>query len=86
MRSIAAAASLSDSECLRCFRTSIGSTPIQYLKHYRLQQATSLLISTDKKITDIALSCGFQDVSYFTKSFREHLGTTPTQYRKERRS
>ena len=84
---IASVVSVSESECLRCFRTSIGSTPIQYLKYYRLQQAASLLISTDKKITDIALCCGFQDVSYFTKSFREQMLCTPAEYRKaERRS
>ena len=36
--SIAAAASVSESECLRCFRNTIGITPIQYLKQYRLQR------------------------------------------------
>ena len=85
--SIAASAAVSDSECLRCFRSAIGITPIQYLKQYRLQQASSLLLSSDRKSTDIAQECGFQDMSYFTKSFREQYGTTPIQYRKaERRS
>ena len=79
--SIAASAALSESECLRCFRTAIGTTPIQYLKQYRLRQAAHLLESSEIKVCEIAARCGFQDVSYFTKSFREHLGTTPTQYR-----
>lgn len=84
---IAAAAAVSESECLRCFHTAIGSTPIQYLKQYRIQQAASLIRSTGRKIADIAHECGFQDMSYFTKSFREQYGTTPIQYRKaERRS
>ena len=84
---IANAASVSESECLRCFRTSIGTTPIQYLKQYRIQQAACLLISTGKRISDIAQDCGFQDISYFTKSFREQIGCTPSAYRKtERRS
>ena len=84
---IAASASVSESECLRCFRGAIGTTPIQYLKQYRLQQASALLLSTDQKSADIALACGFQDMSYFTKSFREQYGTTPIQYRNaERRS
>lgn len=82
VRQIASTVSVSESECLRCFRTAIGVTPIQYLKHYRLQQAATLLISTDKKITDIAICCGFQDVSYFTKSFREQMQYTPAEYRK----
>lgn len=80
--SIAASASVSESECLRCFRSSIGTTPIQYLKHYRIQQAARLLSETSQKISDIAASCGFQDMSYFTRTFREQMGCTPSQYRK----
>ena len=84
---IAASAAVSESECLRCFRSAIGITPIQYLKQYRLQQASALLLSTNEKSADIAHACGFQDMSYFTKSFREQYGITPIQYRKaERRS
>lgn len=84
---IAAAVSVSESECLRCFRSAIGATPIQYLKQYRIQQAACLLISTGKPICDIAQQCGFQDMSYFTRSFRAQMHCTPSQYRKtERRS
>lgn len=84
---IASSAAVSESECLRCFRSAIGITPIQYLKQYRLQQASALLLSTNEKSADIAHACGFQDMSYFTKSFREQYGITPIQYRHaERRS
>lgn len=79
---IAAAASVSESECLRCFRKTIGTTPIQYLKQYRIRQSAKQLAETGLKISDIAVSCGFQDMSYFTKAFREQMGCTPTQYRK----
>lgn len=83
---IAAVASVSESECLRCFHDSIGTTPIQYLKQYRIRQAANLLETSNDKVCEIAALCGFQDISYFTKSFREQLGCTPTQYRKKRRS
>ena len=79
---IAASASISESECLRCFHSTIGITPIQYLKRYRIQQAAKLLSETSEKISDIAVHCGFQDMSYFTQAFREQLGCTPSQYRK----
>ena len=79
---IAASASVSESECLRCFRKTIGTTPIQYLKQYRIQQSAKLLAETRQKVSDIAVGCGFQDMSYFTKAFREQMGCTPTQYRK----
>lgn len=78
---IAASGSISESECLRCFRSTISTTPIQYLKLYRIQQAARLLTESHQKISDIATSCGFQDMSYFTKTFREIMGCIPSEYR-----
>lgn len=80
-KSIAASAAISESECLRCFRATIGTSPIQYLKQYRIRQAALQLSSTNDKVAEIAVRCGFQDMSYFTKSFREIKGCTPTEYR-----
>ena len=78
---IASACSISASECIRCFRATISTTPIAYLKSYRLQQAAlKLQLSTDK-ISAIAESCGFQEMSYFAKSFKEVYGCTPSEYR-----
>jgi len=72
---------ISPSECLRCFRSTIGTPPIQYLKSFRVQKAAELLSSTSTKINEISSLCGFQDPSYFTRSFREIKGMTPNQYR-----
>lgn len=79
---IADCAAISESECLRCFRAIIGTPPIQYLKQYRIRQAASQLLETKDRISDIAVRCGFQDMSYFTRAFREKMGVTPSQYRK----
>lgn len=84
-RSIAASASVSESEALRCFRSTVGTTPIQYLKLHRLRQAAMQLLSGNDKISDIAERCGFQDMSYFTKAFREVEGCPPSEYRRQRR-
>ena len=81
IRSIAASAAISESEALRCFRNSIGTTPIQYLKQHRLRQSAMQLLSSNDRISEIAVRCGFQDMSYFTKSFREHYGCAPSDYR-----
>lgn len=78
---IASACAISTSECIRCFRATIGTTPIAYLKSYRLQQAALKLQLTDDKISTIAESCGFQEMSYFSKSFKEVYGCTPSEYR-----
>ena len=78
---IARSALISESECLRCFRDTIGRPPIQYVKQYRVQKAAELLTSTALKIGQIAERCGFQDDTYFIRSFREIKGMTPAKYR-----
>ena len=82
---IAASASISKSECLRCFRAVIGVTPIQYLRQFRVQKAAELLAGTALKISDIGAQCGFQETSYFIKTFRDLMGRTPSAYRAQNR-
>lgn len=79
---IASSASVSESECLRCFRTVIGTTPIQYLREYRIERAAQLLAESPIQISEVAFRCGFQDVSYFTKTFRKLRGCTPSEFQK----
>lgn len=81
LREIAESASLSESACLRSFRKLLGTTPIQYVRQYRIEKAAELLISTQLKMGEVGAECGFADVSYFTKSFREQKNCTPREYR-----
>lgn len=78
---IAQSAAVSENECLRCFRSMTGSSPIQYVKQVRVQRAAELLEATGQKISEIGAACGFQDMSYFAKVFREVKGCTPKEYR-----
>lgn len=78
---IAQSAAVSSNECLRCFRSILGISPIRYLNQLRIQQAAQLLLSSPRRICDIAAECGFQEMSYFAKVFREQTGCTPSQYR-----
>ena len=78
---IAETAGISVSECLRCFKHSIGTTPIQYVKQLRIQKAAELLTYTTLSITEVAIGCGFQEMSYFSKTFRQTHGCTPTEFR-----
>lgn len=84
MGDIAWAARISESECLRCFRSTIGTTPIAYLRRYRVQRAAQLLAGTRMPVAAVAESCGFSDVSYFTKTFRELKGMAPAAYRRKK--
>ena len=78
---IAQSTNISPNEALRCFRSVVGSSPIQYVRLLRLQKAAGLLSSTDQPISDIAFQCGFQEMSYFAKVFRQWQGCTPSAYR-----
>ena len=80
---IAASAAISKSECLRCFHNTIGTTPIQYLKNYRIERAAELLTDTEDKVVDLGIQCGFQDMSYFARAFRKVKGYTPTEWREK---
>ena len=65
----------------RYFRRLTGQTPIDYLITYRLESSCYALRTTDLTVTDIAFSCGFNDVSHFVKMFRKMYGMTPKSYR-----
>ena len=80
---IARSAAVSPSECLRCFRRTVGQTPVQYLREYRLRRAGELLAGTSLPVAQVAADCGFDDVSYFTRVFRQYRHMTPTAYRRK---
>lgn len=79
---IADAGFCSERECYRIFQNYLHTTPNEYLTNYRLQKACDLLRQTNDAITDISHFCGFGSSSYFGRIFKEHLGCTPSDYRK----
>lgn len=80
---LASTAAFSKTEVMRCFKSVIGKSPIRYLTEYRLQQAASLLLHTENTVQKIGECCGFEDNSYFTKTFRAMYQVTPTEYRRK---
>lgn len=78
---IADAASVSKSECIRCFQSILNTTPMQYVNHYRLQVAAQYLSGTDWQISEIGYRCGFTEMGYFSSRFKKQYGVTPTAYR-----
>ena len=67
----------------RAFAGVTGKTPIAYLNYYRIEQAGEKLLTTYDSITEIAISCGFNDMSYFSKAFARQKGMSPSAYRKQ---
>lgn len=85
LKQLADEAGLAPQYFCRVFRQVTGRTPIDYLNYYRIECAAELLCATDDSVTDIALSCGFNDLSYFIRLFRQMKGTSAGQFRKRHR-
>jgi AraC-like DNA-binding protein/quercetin dioxygenase-like cupin family protein len=81
LRTIAGAAAVSESECLRCFRDVLETTPMAYVRQYRLRAAARMLRSTGWPVSEIGSRCGFLEMGYFAEQFRKKYGDTPTAYR-----
>lgn len=75
-------AAMSSKYYCRIFKEAFGKTPIEYLNSYRVELSCIKLTTTKDKITDIAYSCGFNDLSYFIKTFKHFKKMSPTQYLK----
>lgn len=78
---IAAAAAISERECLRCFKRVIGITPMKYLLRHRISIAAELLAHFGMNITEISRNTGFDSPSYFSATFKKMIGMTPKEYR-----
>lgn len=82
---IATAIHVSKSECCRCFKRSLHTTPFEYLMKYRIFMASMKIRQNpgnSLSFSEIAASVGFNNVSYFNKLFKLYLKCTPSQYRK----
>lgn len=78
---LAALARQTEHHFLIAFRKAFGATPWQYILRERLRDACRRLLFSREDITSIALACGFNSHSHLTRSFRQHLGRTPSAYR-----
>lgn len=81
LTNLAAAAGLSEFYFLRTFQRVTGVTPHQYLLRARLRAAALRLQDGGAKIVDIALDCGFNDLSNFNHAFRAEFATSPRAWR-----
>ncbi len=66
----------------RFFKDMAHCSPIDYLNSYRIERSCYQLLTTNLSVTEIAFENGFNDLSYFIKTFKKYKGTTPKKYMK----
>jgi AraC-like DNA-binding protein len=64
------------------FSSATGLSPWEYLTKIRLEEAKKLLIVSDRKVSDIAMTVGFSNDSYFSKVFQQYFKMSPKAFRK----
>jgi AraC-like DNA-binding protein len=65
----------------RLFQEAYGQTASDYILEQRLRNACQQLRGTTRKVSEVAGMCGFENLSSFSRSFRRHVGLSPTAYR-----
>lgn len=78
---LASQAGLSPRQFCRRFQAATGSTPARTMDAMRLDLASTLLATTRRTVTDIALDCGFSQPQHLATAFKRRFGTTPTAFR-----
>ena len=85
LEEIASVANFSKFHFHRIFQAIVGETPFQFILRLRLEKAASLIETNSKEnITEIALKCGFTDISIFSRNFKNYFNKSASQYRKEK--
>ncbi|MDD3340494.1 MAG: AraC family transcriptional regulator [Lachnospiraceae bacterium] len=82
LEDLAKAADMSSKYFCKFFLEMTHKRPMDYLNYHRIEHACYQLASTEDSVTDIALNCGFNDLSYFIKTFKKYKGVTPGKYLK----
>lgn len=84
LESMAAACGLGRSRFADLVRQQTGDTPMMYVNRLRVQKAMTLLKTTDRSITDIAMGTGFGSSQYFCRVFKAYTGMTAGEARRSK--
>lgn len=81
VRTVAAIAHVSPAHFSRRFRAVFGESPHRYLQRRRVERSMFMLRESESTVTDICFAVGFSSLGTFSRTFREIVGQTPTDYR-----
>ena len=76
---VSRAAGLSKAYFSRIFKNVTGYTVVAYMNLVRCRNAAKLLRSGKFKVNEVAVQCGFENMSYFTKTYKQVMGITPSK-------
>lgn len=63
------------------FKKETGQGYIEFVTRERMLRASNILLTTPKKISEIAGEVGYEDMKYFSQQFKKIMGCTPSEYR-----
>ena len=75
----------SKSQFIRLFKNTTGMNFSEYVNKFRIEKSCQDLIYSDKNITEIATTNGFNNIQYFSRKFKEYMKCSPKQYQKKRK-
>jgi len=81
VKAIAKAAGISPDYMSKQFKSIVGIGPAEYCRNFRMAKAMELLKTTELSIADIARDLGFDEVSVFSRQFKQIVGVSPTAFR-----
>ncbi|MEE1186332.1 MAG: AraC family transcriptional regulator [Acutalibacteraceae bacterium] len=81
LHDISKAFNMSPKYFCRFFKNHFNRTFIEYLNLVRIENAMKLLSNDDISVTEAGISCGFSNMSYFTRVFKNAVGQTPSAYK-----
>lgn len=81
---LSAVARRSTAHFSRSFKQAFGEPPHSYIVRRRLEEACHLMLTSSASLSEIALSVGFADQAHLCKHFRQALGQSPSNWRRER--
>lgn len=80
---LAELANMSESAFSLRFREQVGMAPGQYVKHWRMQTASELLLVPGEAMADVAARVGYESEAAFRKAFKAHFGVSPGRWRRQ---
>jgi transcriptional regulator GlxA family with amidase domain len=80
---LAAYVGLSRTVLFQRFTRTLHLTPHQYRQNLRVAQAKALIKNGEMTLSEVARACGFSDQTHMNRIFRQQLGVTPGQYRRD---